>query len=98
MIKPHGSDELNPLFVYDAQKHHELTHEAESLPTLMLNSRDDRRCPLPMGKAFHQALLSSGVPTGLIIYPNEPHGIRQPRHRADKLQRILDWFEKHSGR
>jgi sulfate adenylyltransferase len=38
MIKPHGSDELNPLFVYDAQKHHELTHEAESLPSLMLNS------------------------------------------------------------
>ena len=38
MIKPHGSDELNPLFVYDAQKHHELSHEAESLPSLMLNS------------------------------------------------------------
>ncbi len=38
MIKPHGSDELNPLFVYDSQKHHELTHEAESLPSMMLTS------------------------------------------------------------
>ena len=38
MIKPHGSDTLNPLFVYDTEKHHQLMHEAESLPTLMLNS------------------------------------------------------------
>ena len=80
-------------------QHSPLTYAGRvETPTLMLNSRDDRRCPLPMGKAFHQALLSAGVPTGLIIYPNEPHGIRQPRHRADKLQRILDWFEEHSGR
>lgn len=38
MIKPHGSDELNPLFVYDSDKHHELSSEAENLPALMLNS------------------------------------------------------------
>jgi len=38
MIKPHGSDELNPLFVYDSDKHHELSSEAENLPSLMLNS------------------------------------------------------------
>jgi sulfate adenylyltransferase len=38
MIKPHGSDELKPLFVYDSREHDELLHEAESLPSLMLNS------------------------------------------------------------
>jgi len=38
VIKPHGSDSLNPLFVYDTEKHHQLMKEAESLPTLMLNS------------------------------------------------------------
>lgn len=38
MIKPHGSDTLNPLFVYDIDKHHELQKEAESLPSLLLNS------------------------------------------------------------
>jgi len=38
MIKPHGSDELNPLFVYDTEKHHALAHEAEQLPSLLLNS------------------------------------------------------------
>jgi sulfate adenylyltransferase len=38
MIKPHGSDTLNPLFVYDEAKHHELQKEAEGLPSLLLNS------------------------------------------------------------
>jgi len=38
VIKPHGSDSLNPLFVYDTEKHHQLMQEAESLPSLMLNS------------------------------------------------------------
>ncbi len=38
MIKPHGSETLNPLFVYDVDKHHELQKEAENLPSLLLNS------------------------------------------------------------
>jgi sulfate adenylyltransferase len=38
MITPHGSDALNPLFVYDVKEHHELSREAESLPSLPLNS------------------------------------------------------------
>jgi len=38
MIKPHGSDELNPLFVYDTEKHEALSREAESLPSLLLSS------------------------------------------------------------
>ncbi len=38
MIKPHGSETLNPLFVYDQVKHDELMKEAEGLPSLLLNS------------------------------------------------------------
>ena len=38
MIKPHGSDELNPLFVYDVEKRHALVAEAETLPSILLNS------------------------------------------------------------
>ncbi|HEV3120628.1 MAG TPA: S9 family peptidase [Isosphaeraceae bacterium] len=63
-------------------------------PTLILHSRDDRRCPLPMGQMFYRALLSREVPTQMVIYPNEGHGIRQPRHRVDALQRVLAWFDQ----
>ncbi len=38
MIKPHGSEELNPLFVYDTEKRHALIAEAEGLPSILLNS------------------------------------------------------------
>lgn len=38
MIKPHGSDRLNPLFEYDPDQHRTLTHEAASLPSMILSS------------------------------------------------------------
>lgn len=38
MIKPHGSAELNPLYVADAAEREALQREAESLPSLLLNS------------------------------------------------------------
>lgn len=39
MIKPVGSDELKPLFVYDSAKHDALKHEAEGLPSMLLTSQ-----------------------------------------------------------
>lgn len=38
MIKPHGSDELNPLFVDNSEQRHALKAEAENLPSILLNS------------------------------------------------------------
>ena len=38
MIKPHGSDSLNPLFVYDSEQHRALAHESVNLPSLLVNS------------------------------------------------------------
>ncbi|MFB1037314.1 MAG: sulfate adenylyltransferase, partial [Sinobacterium sp.] len=38
MIKPHGSNELNPLFVADTAKNIALVAEAESLPSLLVSS------------------------------------------------------------
>jgi len=66
-----------------------------STPTLILHSRDDRRCPLPMGLAFYRSLERQGVATQMVIYPREGHGIRQPKHREDVLRRVLAWFEQH---
>ncbi|MFK8040741.1 sulfate adenylyltransferase [Congregibacter sp.] len=38
MIKPHGSKELRPLYVYDEKARAALASEAESLPSMLLNS------------------------------------------------------------
>ena len=39
MIKPHGSDTLNPLFVQDSNKRDELLKEAASLPSIVISSQ-----------------------------------------------------------
>lgn len=38
MIKPHGSDELNPLFVYDTARNEALKKEAEGLKSILVSS------------------------------------------------------------
>ncbi len=38
MIKPHGSEKLNPLFVFDEQERNELLKEAENLPSVVVSS------------------------------------------------------------
>jgi sulfate adenylyltransferase len=38
MIKPHGSDELNPLFVYDSAENEALQKEAEGLTSIVVSS------------------------------------------------------------
>jgi len=39
MIKPVGSDELQPLFVYDPDQHHELQRAARELPAVTISSQ-----------------------------------------------------------
>jgi len=78
------------------RRHSPLTYAAEvRTPTLILHSREDRRCPLPMGQAFHRALEQAGVPTEMVIYPGEGHPIKTPRHREDVFRRVLAWFERY---
>jgi dipeptidyl aminopeptidase/acylaminoacyl peptidase len=88
-----------PWKIADAMQRHSPISYADRIttPTLILHSRDDRRCPLPMGRMFYQSLVSRGVPTSMVIYPDEGHGIRQPRHQADVLRRVLAWFAEHGG-
>ena len=38
MIKPHGSNELNPLYIDDDEQRAALVKEAEKLPSMLLNS------------------------------------------------------------
>jgi dipeptidyl aminopeptidase/acylaminoacyl peptidase len=81
------------------RKHSPLTHAANvRTPTLILHAREDRRCSLAMGKMFYEVLRAQKVPTQMVIYPGEGHGIRQPRHQEDVLRRTLAWFaERDKG-
>jgi dipeptidyl aminopeptidase/acylaminoacyl peptidase len=66
-------------------------------PTLVVVGDRDGECPAPQSFEFWHALKYQGVPTELVVYPNEGHGFRNPEHRIDVLERTLDWFDQYLG-
>jgi dipeptidyl aminopeptidase/acylaminoacyl peptidase len=63
-------------------------------PTLVLVGERDLECPPPQSYEFWHALKTLGVPTQLVIYPDEGHGIGKREHRRDIMRRTLGWFQK----
>ena len=39
-----------------------------------------------------RALKVVGVEVEMVIYPRQPHGVREPRLQQDVLERNLNWF------
>lgn len=64
-------------------------------PTLVLVGEKDTDCPPPQSREFYEALKTLGVPTQLVVYPNEAHGFRRPENRRDRVERIAEWFNRH---
>lgn len=64
-------------------------------PTLYVGGMADFNVPIGGGEQMYQALQSLGVPTQLVIYPGEHHGISRPSFAQDLYTRYLDWFGKH---
>ena len=56
--------------------------------------QNDFNVPLLNSEQMYQALKSMNVETGLIIYPDQFHGIDRPSFITDMLQRHLDWYEQ----
>jgi dipeptidyl aminopeptidase/acylaminoacyl peptidase len=64
-------------------------------PTLVVVGDRDGECPAPQSFEFWHALRAQGVPTELVVYPNEGHGFVDPEHRRDVLERAVEWFAKY---
>jgi dipeptidyl aminopeptidase/acylaminoacyl peptidase len=45
--------------------------------------------------AAYQRLKLKGVPTELVIYPDESHRWRSPSHYVDRLRRVTAWFGRY---
>jgi len=63
-------------------------------PVLILHGENDERVPLSQAVGFHRALREFGVPTELVVYPREPHGIRERAHQIDLLGRVRSWYDR----
>lgn len=64
-------------------------------PTLIIVGDRDEECPAPQSFEYWHALKDLGVPTELVVYPNEGHHFEDPAHIRDMRQRSLDWFAKY---
>jgi dipeptidyl aminopeptidase/acylaminoacyl peptidase len=64
-------------------------------PTLVLHGDRDSEVPTPQGYEFWHALKALGVPTELVIYPEEGHAIARPEHQRDIEERLLAWFDRY---
>ncbi len=66
-----------------------------STPTLFLCGSFDFNVPLVGSEQMYQALRSLGVPTQLVIYPEQYHSLTRPSFQLDKLRRYLAWYETY---
>jgi len=67
-------------------------------PLLIIHSENDLRCPLEQAEQFYTALKWLKKEVQMVIFPNESHGLSrsgQPRHRVERLRRIVDWFDRY---
>ena len=64
-------------------------------PTLVVVGDRDGECPAPQSFEFWHALRERGVPTQLVVYPNEGHGFVDPDHRRDVVERAAEWFGQY---
>ena len=64
-------------------------------PTLFLGGEKDFNVPLVGGEQMYQALRSLGVPTQLVVYPGQFHGITRPSYQKDRMERYLSWYAKY---
>jgi dipeptidyl aminopeptidase/acylaminoacyl peptidase len=65
-------------------------------PTLIHVGGDDPRVPAAHSRTLYRALKHYlDVPTELVIYPGEGHGLSTLAHRRAKLEWDLAWFAKY---
>lgn len=64
-------------------------------PTLILQGDADTVDPISQSQMLYRALKRYGVPTELVVYPREGHGLKEEKHVVDRLNRIVAWFDKY---
>ena len=64
-------------------------------PTLFLGGEKDFNVPTAGSEQMYQALRTLGIPTQLVIYPGQFHGISKPSYNVDRFERYLKWFGQY---
>ena len=69
-------------------------------PLLILHSEEDYRCPMEQAEQMFAALKKLGKTVELVRFPGENHELSRsgkPKHRIERLQHIVRWFNTYLG-
>lgn len=64
-------------------------------PTLFIHGEQDNDVHITQAEEMYMALRRRGIDSVLLRYPREGHGLREPKHRVDALERTLAWFDRY---
>lgn len=69
--------------------------ENVTTPLLIQVGERDERVPAEQSIQFFEAVRAIGkAPTELVLYPDQPHGVRSPRLQRDLMSRNVDWLKR----
>ncbi|HLJ89816.1 MAG TPA: S9 family peptidase [Candidatus Angelobacter sp.] len=90
-IFPHQGSMMDILWERSALKHVAAAHT----PTMLMHGENDADVPIAEAEQFYIALKDVGVEAVMVRYPREGHGLREPKHQVDSIDRSIGWYEKH---
>jgi len=64
-------------------------------PTLVMHGTEDRPVDPRQSIELFSYLQLNGVPSRLVLYPGEGHGINRPSHMLDYQTREVEWFRHY---
>jgi dipeptidyl aminopeptidase/acylaminoacyl peptidase len=67
-------------------------------PTLVVHGELDYRVPLEQGLGMFTALQRQGVPSRLVIFPDENHWVLKPANSVRWYQEVIGWLDRWSRR
>ncbi|MFY9574707.1 MAG: S9 family peptidase, partial [Blastocatellia bacterium] len=90
-IFPHQGNMMDVLWERSALKH---VAKART-PTMFMHGENDNDVPIAEAEQYYIALRDVGVEAIMVRYPREGHGIREPKHVVDSIDRCINWYVKH---
>jgi dipeptidyl aminopeptidase/acylaminoacyl peptidase len=64
-------------------------------PTLILQGESDVVDPPGQSLELYRGLKRYNVPSAYVLYPREPHGFQEAKHRVDVQNRVIAWFMEY---
>lgn len=66
-------------------------------PQLVITGEKDFRIPYTQGLAAFTALQRRGIPSRLLVFPNENHWVLKPKNSRQWYREVIGWMDKWTG-